>query len=275
MKGLGVELELTGVKIGDVRIALENLFETVAEVCFNDKVDVPYSYYRITDKNSNKWLVLRDRSIKPQCFAYTIDEDIEIENRFTIVDLASDKYEYMVEVVTPVLTTKTLSSLFSVVDILKSMGGIVNNTCGIHVHIDIPDTDEDILSIFRRFVIDQENIFSRFAVNNNRLEKYCKMYKVDTLDFEDFEQFITYLRENCTERDEQGVIIEKSLRYYALNFYSIQTHNTIEWRLFNAVLDRVELAKILDWVIHFSYSDEDVREYISVLSPLLLMDGQE
>lgn len=275
MKGLGVEIELTGVKLVDVTTALEFLFGTAAEGCYNDKIDVPYTYYRIADKEGNKWLVKRDRSIKPQCFAYTINANISEEHRFDIMELSDTDYSYMVEVVTPVLTAKTLGTLFSVVDILKSMGGIVNTTCGIHIHIDKPDSFEDLLSIYRRFIIDQENIIQRWAVNNNRLGKYCKAYEVDKFDFESYDDFMNYLYENCTERNENGEIIKKSLRYHALNFYSLVTHGTVEWRLFNAVLDRTELAKIIDWVIHFSYSDEDIREYIQVLSPLLTIDNQE
>ena len=271
-KKLGVEIEFTGVMRKDVVKALEYLFHTEAVEEKSKTAEDGYMYHRIEDTNGDTWLVVRDRSIKAQVYERQLLSD-DLCDRFSVRDITSQ--EYMVEVVSPTLTSKSLPLLFTVVDIVKSLGGIVNSSCGIHVHIDKPDSIEDIYTLFKRFCVEQSNIFKFFDVQDFRLNKYCKPYVLEqgldeNLKFDTEKDFLNFLFENFAEGCD-----ERSIRYYALNFYSLLQHNTIEFRIFNSTLNRVEIAKILDWILHFVYTYEDYSNYVPVLGSILMNEFKE
>lgn len=272
MNHLGVEIELTGITMAEAKVALENLFHSVAEDKLSSVIDMPYYYHRITDTNGDVWVVKRDRSITPQVYKRSLDKSItSSEEAFEIVDLPEDSYEYMVEVVSPVMSSQTLPILFSVVDTLKGLGGIANGSCGIHVHIDKPQTVSDMTELFYRFISEQDTLVEKFNVTSNRLEKYCRLYnEVEKIEFESEDDFLGFLLEKYGYEDADGDIVMKCLKYYALNFYAIITHGTVEYRFFNSSLEKSEVARILDWVIHFTYSVDDNRELVSVLYPMMI-----
>lgn len=269
MKQLGIEIEFTGVKRDDVIKALENLFQTEALVKSNNKVDIPYNYYKIKDYFGNYWTIIRDRSVKSQVYSKS--------SRFELTSIVDNDFEYSCELVSPVLTSETLPVLFSIVDVIKASGGVVNNTCGIHVHVDIMPV-EDIVNLYKRFVSEQDEIFNAFNVEDWRAEKYCKRY--DSYievpkNFNSEEDFLYWIWCHYRDKEVDGdkeVRLSRSMRYYALNFYSLFQHNTIEYRLFNSTLDKVEIARILKWVISFTYPYEKLDDLSLVLEQMLLME---
>lgn len=268
-KKLGIEIEFTGVTRKEVVTALENLFQTVAEEVVSKSTEDNYIYHRIKDTTGCTWLIVRDRSISPEIYAYKSGE--EGVTRFRRVEI--DDSNYLVELVTPALTSKSLPTLFTVVDIVKSLGGIVNNSCGLHVHIDRPDSLSDIVKLFFRFCSEQYDIYNHFKVDSSRLSKYCIPYKnYDCLSntyesIDDFLNALFRLNKDINAVDSEPAL--RVIRYHALNFYSLLQHNTIEFRLFNSTLDRTEIAKILDWVLHFVYTSDDYNSYIPVLGSII------
>lgn len=277
-KNLGIEIELTGVSRKVVVKALENLFHSKAKEVLNDKIDNPYYYYGVTDTNGETWLVVRDRSIKPQIYRHNMTKcsDYKGKNLFDIVDLEPEYFsEYMIEIVSPVLTSETLPILFSVIDVLNALGGLTNSSCGIHIHIDKPNDFADLLTLFRKYVFQQDEIYNHFGVADWRKEKYCKIYDNFSLDrdFSDEKEFMNYMYENYVQEDEA----RRNLRYYGLNIHSINAHRTLEFRIFNATLDKAKIAYILDWVLHFCYNINGISDYIPYLSSILndiMKEGQ-
>ena len=272
---LGVEIEFTGIKRENLVKALENLFQTEAVEKISTTTDDKYRYHQILDTDGNKWVIKRDRSIKPQAYAYNIEALSHYKNKFEVIDLLPIDSECMVELVSPVLTSSTLPTLFTIVDVIKSLGGLVNSSCGIHVHIDKMELD-DCVSLFKRFVSEQDGILESFNVASNRLEKYCKRYNpiIPLKEFLSINDFMDYLwcHYRSSDDDSQTTVKSRSLRYYALNFYSLYTHGTIEYRLFNSTLDKAEIAKILKWVLDFSYPYNKCLEYNAVLEGILLSE---
>lgn len=267
-KGLGIEVEFTGVRREQVANALANLFHGKIERVLDDSCDSPYVYHRCIEQNGNAWLVVRDRSIKPQIYACNSKCTEWLYGRYDVIDLDRCYEEYMCELVTPVLNSSTLQTLFSVIDIVKSQGGITNETCGIHVHIDKPNSLEELIILYKRFLSEQEKIVSDWKIPECRLTRYCRLFQnADFIDgsISSESEFLDWLYE--VHADEGN---KKSLRYYALNFYSLIQHGTIEFRLFNSELDRVYIAKVLDWVLHFAYAPTDYNNYIRVLGSIIM-----
>lgn len=264
MKRLGIEIEFTGVKREEVVRALENLFHSEAEQVYNSKVDIPYSYYRVKDFYGNTWVIVRDRSIKSQVYSS--------ESRFGVVDVEDADHEYACELVSPVLDSTTLPVLFTVVDVIKSIGGITNKTCGIHIHIDKPDI-ETTIQLFRKFLVMQDEIFDRFNVQANRQFEYCKKFSPSTVvpDFKSEIEFIDWYHNNFSYV-ENGQIQPKTSRYYGLNLHSIVAHNTIEFRIFNSSLDCYDIASYIKFVLSFCYVFDDISSYSLMLERYLLRE---
>lgn len=260
-KKLGVEIELTGVTREVVVNALENFFHSKAIPVVSETTEDNYIYYKVKDMNGDTWRVVRDRSISAQVY----------DESFNVRDI--DDTEYMVELISPPLTSKSLPLLFSIIDIIKALGGLTNESCGIHVHVDRPEELNDCILLYNRFLLEQESIFDKFKVNQNRIETYCKKLDSDKpitgSDSEQITEVISLISHVHSCNVENDLPLRK-VRYYGLNMYSLLAHGTIEFRIFNSSLNRVDVATILDWVLHFMYTSEEYNNYIPILGSILM-----
>ena len=263
MKNLGIEIEFTGITREVLTIALERLFNTKAEIKLSSKNEYPYNSYWVTDNNGKVWGIIRDRSLLAQKF----NEDNEVCDVKEYVEC----FEYSCELVSPVLDSATIVNLFTIIDIVKALGGIVNETCGIHVHIDKPESFNEIYSLFKKYVDQQDEIYRVWNVKEHRRESYCKLYNFDTsLNFETLEDFTNYLYEHFTDANAGDELhVRRSLRYYGLNVHALGSHNTLEFRIFNSSLDKRYIASIINWVLYFCYAPDEVIDYMPVLGSLL------
>ena len=278
MRGIGIEIEFTGVKRSEVISALEGLFRTTARPIMSKTTEDNYFYYKIEDEFGDTWTIKRDRSIVPQAYLYKLTNDVDASSRFDVVDVSSEREdytEYMVELVSPVLTSSNLFVLFSIVDVIKSIGGLVNSSCGMHIHVDGFNDAEDLASLYRKFVAVQDDILDAFNVEEKRIERYCKKYDLSNVSRRSFysvDDFLGYLF--SLENYYRVTLNElRELRYYALNFYAMKQHGTVEFRLFNATLDKADIVSAIDWVLHFAYPEADCLLYLPVLSSALVGDA--
>ena len=111
----GCEIELTGINRATAAQTLADLFGTRAEHSGGG-----YDAYRVKDLDGKEWKIVRDSSIHPECRrrAVLIGETYKVE-------LNSPKLEY-----------GEMEKLQEVVRSLRRAGGIVNDSCGMHVHVD-------------------------------------------------------------------------------------------------------------------------------------------
>jgi hypothetical protein len=261
----GIEIEFTGVPRLAVVQALESIFRTNAVPHENTVIDNPYTYHSIMDPSGGNWSVVRDRSIRSEFYVWNKPEDLktdflEVNGNGVVV---SDVDEYKVELVSPVLTVESLPTLLTIIEILQSLGGIVNDTTGIHIHVDSPDSAYGLLDLLQRFCLEQEEIVRLFQPESYRLDKYCKLFSDDVVDafmcfgYEDVKKYLfiddvlnlymSHLRVGATEAQPHPE------RYYALNLSSVPKRKTIEFRFFNSSLDREEVGMMVEWVMNFCY----------------------
>lgn len=246
----GIELEFTGMKRAKCVQLLEKFFNTNAVAC-TAKTEDKYTYHKVEDMHGDFWIVKRDRSIVPR-----------VDGNETLHYNTADEtlWEYMVELVSPVLTEETLPLLYEIVEIIKKAGGVVNSSCGMHVHIDSLPLD-DTVNLFSRFIENQDKILEEFAVESGRKYKYCKPYKLPTNiipTFNNFDEFFSWLWQNFRDLEvdrDTAIELSKSLRYFALNFYSLLKTHTLEYRFFNGTLDINEIARNINWVTNFTYNN--------------------
>ncbi|MNV39919.1 putative amidoligase enzyme [compost metagenome] len=267
-KRFGIEIEFTGItRLMTVR-ALETLFQTEAIQLESSVVDSPYLYHKVADPTGLLWSVVRDRSITSEFFPYNAPDDLVTNPPISLSGtIIEDLEEYKVEVVSPVLTLSDMPILLRVLNVLKDLGGVVNNTTGIHIHIDAPESPLELLDILRRFCEIQDSLVSEFNIADYRLNGYCKLYPINFVTalsntdingrmytiHDVYYFYLAHLRKGVTERHPHPE------RYYALNLASLEKLNTIEFRFFNSSLDGEVVEQILDWVMQFSYGLEPLR----------------
>lgn len=261
MKRLGIEVEFTGIKREVVISALENLFQNEREVVYKDIGEIPYNLYRVKDYYGNKWVVVRDRSIKSEVYSKI--------TKFDLTAIVDDNHEYACEIITPILTSETLPVLFSVLDVIRAIGGVVNTSCGIHIHVDKLDT-KSTLALFRKYILMQDEIYNLFQVNEARQSEYCKRFPegVEVPEFGNDEELLKWYHDIFSS-EVDGIVDYKTSRYYGLNLHSIEHHNTLEFRLFNSSLYPSDVAKYIKFVLSFCYEFDDISSYSTTLDRYL------
>ena len=116
----GCEIELTGINRATAAQTLADLFGTRAEHSGGG-----YDAYRVKDLDGKEWKIVRDGSIHPECRRRSV--------------LIGETYK--VELNSPKLEYGEMEKLQEVVRSLRRAGGIVNDSCGMHVHVDKVNPD--------------------------------------------------------------------------------------------------------------------------------------
>lgn len=242
---IGIEIEFTGVTTKDVAYALENLWGTYYKSELDDK-HPGRTKYIIHDSKEKEWIICEDHSLRPT-------RGMEV--------LSNQDYTYMCELVTPVLDTENLSELFKVMALITNMGGVTNETCGCHIHIDNKEDDIEWLNaLFTKALTEQHSIFEALGTSVKR-SRYCKLYpndfiqKYKELDVKTIHEFKCFLYKELGEKRSWDAI-RNPARYYWLNMDSIEKRNTIEFRAFNSTLSPIVIQAYVDFIKHFIKGEE-------------------
>ena len=150
----GCEIELTGINRATAAQTLADLFGTRAEHSGGG-----YDAYRVKDLDGKEWKIVRDSSIHPECRRRSV--------------LIGETYK--VELNSPKLEYSEMEKLQEVVRALRRAGGIVNDSCGMHVHLDAskhtPQSLKNVLSIMYS---KEDILFAALKVNPARIDSYCQ-----------------------------------------------------------------------------------------------------
>lgn len=113
----------------------------------------------------------------------------------------------------------------------KECDAAVNNSCGMHVHIDVRNRDP--YKTYTRLV-NGLPLLTRLVPKDRTSNRYCLPNETSNLG--------DFYRDGLVEN---GVIANRDDRYKAINPISVATHNTIEVRLHSGTLNAV---KIINWI---------------------------
>ena len=215
----GCEIELTGINRATAAQTLADLFGTCAEHSGGG-----YDAYRVKDLDGKEWKIVRDGSIHPECRRRSV--------------LIGETYK--VELNSPKLEYGEMEKLQEVVRALRRAGGIVNDSCGMHVHVDAskhtPQSLKNVLSIMYS---KEDILFAALKVNPARIDSYCQA--VDEPILEEIRKLpsgasMDQLKDRWYQGRDGSDYHYHSSRYRACNMHSVFYHGTIEWRLFNSTL---------------------------------------
>ena len=219
---------MTGITRMEAAKALGELFETVPV-----HTGGGYDKWEVKDPDGKKWTLMSDASIS--CERKTRDGKYE----------KTTNSEYKVEMVTPKLTYEEIPKLQEVIRALRHAGAKVNNSCGLHIHIDAANHNRQSLKNLMSIMFSKEDIlFKALQVNENRAHRWCKkvrepmLEKARKLSAEETKD-LTRL-ENIWYADfdhyESRSSHYNNSRYYALNLHSVFYRGTVEFRCFNATM---------------------------------------
>lgn len=227
MRTFGVELEMVGISRQDAASVLK---ETLGGNVEYDSEDRSILYVILG--NGERWKIEDDDSL-------------------------GGNRDSRAEVVTPPngLSLDRLEDVKKVVIALKRAGAMVNEKCGLHVHIGAKECTVEQISGLIDILIDQEpSVINRFKINPDRLKRYAKPLS---------KAFVGRFRaRRPTNRQElqeawygKGFKVDRlkrrhdPTRYHGFNLHSFfyPLRRTIEFRYFNGTLDPDDIEECVSF----------------------------
>lgn len=219
----GCEIEMTGLTRQQAAQAIAELFGTTAV-----HIGGHYDPWEVTDRDGKKWRFVSDASIR---MTQKVNrEQVRVYDRFYSVEMNSPKLEYT-----------EMGKLQEVVRALRHAGAVVNDSCGMHVHVDASQHTLQSLKNALSIMYSKEDIlFMALKVNPVRVTRWCKKVKEDKL------KKIRALSSNAAMWQMRDLWYSDTrqspdehyneTRYYALNLHSVFYRGTLEWRCFESTL---------------------------------------
>lgn len=197
-----------------------------------------YDPYVMRDGDDRQWKVMSDGSI---C----------CESRRG--DSAGDSYS--VEFVSPICRYEDIETIQELTRKLRTAGAKVNDSCGIHVHVDASThTPKTLRNIVNIMASKEDLLYKSLQIKVDR-ERYCK--KSDTRFLDDvnrrrpstMSELETLWYNGRSGRHQHY----DNFRYHGLNLHSVFSKGTIEFRLFNSTLHAGEVKSYIQMCLAISH----------------------
>ena len=197
-----------------------------------------YDTYTIRDNQDRQWKIVSDASI--HCSGR---------------GGRSAGRDYSVEFVSPICQYDDIEIIQELVRKLRTVGARVNDSCGIHVHVDASaHTPQTLRNIVNIMASKEDLLYKTLKVDVER-EYYCK--KADTRFLDDVNR-----KRPKTMSDVEALWYNgrgskyqhyDDSRYHALNLHSVFSRGTIEFRLFNSTLHAGEVKSYIQLCLAISH----------------------
>ena len=232
-QSFGIEIEMTGLTRSAAARIIAGYFGTQAT-----HVGGAYDTYTIRDGQNRQWKVVRDASIRCR------NGSNRTANR-----------DYSVEFVSPICRYEDIETVQELVRKLRTGGARVNDSCGIHVHVDASaHTPQTLRNIVNIMAAKEDLLYKTLQVKVNR-EHYCQ--KADTRLLEELNHKRPKTMAEVEELWYNGMGGRydhyDNSRYHALNLHSVFSKGTIEFRLFNSTLHAGEVKSYIQLCLAISH----------------------
>ena len=205
----GIEIEFTGMSRCEAARVVAQYLQT------HERYDGGiYDEYSIIDNQGRKWKVVSDSSI-----------------------ICSGTSKTQCELVSPICTYEDIEQIQEIVRQLRHKGMMINETTGIHIHIDASThTAQSLKNIANIMSSKEDLLFEALNVNQERANRWCKkvdekfLGKLNTRRKKDMNSIRKIWYNGNDEADKHY----STTRYRALNLHSVWQKGTIEFRCFNS-----------------------------------------
>ena len=236
----GVEVEMTGITREQAANALASYFGTEAR-----HKGGAYDTWTVKDPEGKEWKLMSDSSIVA-------------EKKTGNVYVPVNDTCYRVEMVTPKLTYPEMGKFQECVRQVRHAGAKVNQSCGLHVHVDSANHNCQSLKNLLSIMFSKEDLlFKALQVNEKRAENYCKKVREPMLrqarklsggssgSMTELEKI--WYEGNIGDRDHYNWT-----RYFAANIHSMFYRGTVEFRMFNSTLHAGKAAAYVNLCLAIS-----------------------
>lgn len=218
----GVEIEMTGLTREQAAKAAAELWNTTAR-----RTGRAYDTWEVKDPEGKTWKFMSDGSISSE--------------RWSSGEYAStNDSDYRVEMVTPKLEFDEIPKLQEAVRAVRKAHAKVNDSCGLHVHIDASRFDNQSLKNLMSIMYSKEDLlFQALQVPESRVRRWCQPVREGML--QQARRMTAGASRSRLERIwYQGNVSTHEhynwTRYHALNLHSVFYRGTVEYRMFNSTL---------------------------------------
>lgn len=234
----GVEIEMTGITRAEAAMVVAKVLNSRASA----PVGSCYHTRTIIDDLGRKWKIMRDSSISAKAKAGRTTD------------------EHKVEFVTPPLNYVDIELLQTIVRELKNAGGLTNDSCGIHIHIDGANHNPQSLRRLVNFMTARQDLIYEALNIGIRANRWCKklspnllseMKKQRELSKEEIE-YIWYSRNNDNYYGGIDHDHYNETRYHGINLHSFFSKKTVEFRLFNSTLHAGKIKAYIQFCLAVS-----------------------
>ena len=229
----GIEIEMTGITRQTAAQTIASYFGTSAT-----HVGGGYDTYTVRDDQARQWKIVSDASIR-------------CESRRG----STSSSQYSVEFVSPICRYDDVETIQELIRKLRSAGAKVNDSCGIHIHVDAATHNEKTLRNIVNIMASKEDLLYKALKVQVHRERYCK--KAD----------LRFLEELNRRRPKSMDQFERiwyngssgrhyhydDTRYHGLNLHSVFSKGTIEFRLFNSTLHAGEVKSYIQLCLAISH----------------------
>ena len=227
---IGIEIEMTGILRSKAAEVVGSFFNAHPQ-------SITRLNYAVKDNLGRKWHIKYDDSI------------ILLVNNGNELIPTSDE-AYAIEIISPVLKADGAKAMYMVMDFLKQAGGVVSDSCGLHVHIGGEGHNAE--SIRRLLVIThayQARLNATLNINPKR-RAYCGFPRDEIVErikalehpaLNDIEDAWYYGNKKGKKRHLNNI------RRQFVNLHSFFNGiGTVEFRGFNATLSSLEIEKCVN-----------------------------
>lgn len=236
----GVEVEMTGI----TRKSAARIVAMVLGSSPSQPDSTCYHTRTIADQAARKWKIMRDSSI----------DAVRNDNGNDSMD------EYKVEFVTPPLGYADIELLQNIIRKLRESGAVVNESCGIHIHVDGANHNPASLKKLINFMIARQDLIYEALEIGSRGDRWCK--KLNEKILKDMKS-CKELTKNEVERiwyspanDDYSYGIShdhyNQTRYHGCNLHSYFSKGTVEFRLFNSTLHAGKIKAYIQFCLAVS-----------------------
>lgn len=224
---------MTGITRAAAAKVIAGYFDTTAT-----HVGGFYDSYAVRDGQGRQWKVMSDSSIRAE----------------TRRGRTSNS-DYKVEFVSPICRYEDIEPLQEIIRKLRTAGAKVNDSCGIHVHVDASAHNVKTLRNIVNIMAAKEDLLYKALKVEVERQYYCQ--KADTR----FLDSMNNRRPKTMDELERIWYNGRSgrhdhydnTRYHALNLHSVFSKGTIEFRLFNSTLHAGEIKSYIQLCLAISH----------------------
>ena len=228
-QNFGIEIEMTGLTRAAAARIIAGYFGTQAT-----HVGGGYDTYTVRDNRNRQWKLVSDASIRCR----------NGNNR-------SASRDYSVEFVSPICQYEDIETIQELVRKLRAGGARVNDSCGIHVHVDASThTPQTLRNIVNIMASKEDLLYKTLQVQVDR-ERYCQ--KADTRFLDELNHKRPRTMDEVEEMWYNGRGGRYDSRYHALNLHSVFSKGTIEFRMFNSTLHAGEVKSYIQLCLAISH----------------------